>query len=158
MLDFLSIIQTKTSRKILNFFGDGLSKDTLLCVTTSYLNHPIKTAMAHRSAILRRFLKEKGEISKTNKENLYGENIKRIHSISQKQKYLNDNEINLLIASYLGGKSVYALAEQFGCHRTTVSNALKKHNVTVNKNIMLRKINVVDEVAMYKHIYSSTSF
>lgn len=118
-------------------------------MTTPYLNQSIKIALAHRFAILGRISRDVGETTKPIKENPYGENITMIRSIAQKQKYLNAEEINLLIAAYLGGESVYALAEQFDCHRTTVSNTLKKHHVTVTKNIILRKISMMDEVATH---------
>jgi len=138
-------------KKLLAFVGgsiDSNEKPLILkgfgvCLTTPYLNQSIKTALSHRPAILKRILSDDKETAKTSKENLYGENIKMIGSIAQKQKYLNVEEINLLIAAYLGGKSVYALAEQFGCHRTTVSNVLKKHDVTVTKKKTQRKINVM---------------
>ena len=63
--------------------------------------------------------------------------------IKQKQKRLDEDEINLLIEAYMGGWSTYTLAKQFGCHRTKVSDILKRHNITVSNKKGLRKLNTV---------------
>ena len=75
--------------------------------------------------------------------------------MKQEQKRLNDDEIKLLIVAYLDGKSTYALAAQFGCHRTTVSEILKRHDVTVTKQKSLRKLNLADVVDMYENMHTS---
>jgi DNA-directed RNA polymerase specialized sigma24 family protein len=64
------------------------------------------------------------------KTNEYGEIAASM--VKQEQKRLSEDEISLLISAYLSGMSTYALAEQFGCHRTTVSDVLKRHGVTVS--------------------------
>ena len=86
-------------------------------------------------------LRGKSSLSVARKINEYGEIV--ASRIQQEQKRLNDEEINLLIAAYLGGRSTYALAKQFGCHRTTISDILKRHNVTVTNKKGLKKLNTV---------------
>lgn len=51
--------------------------------------------------------------------------------ITQAQKHFTPEEIEVLAAEYLEGKSTRELAKQFGCHRETVSRVLKKHGVKV---------------------------
>jgi uncharacterized protein (DUF433 family) len=87
------------------------------------------------------------------KTNEYGEiEVKRM---MQEQKRLSDEEIQMLIVEYKNGKSTYALAKQFGCHRYTVSNALKKQGVNVTNRKAQRKLNIADVVAMYENMHTS---
>lgn len=73
----------------------------------------------------------------------------------QEQKRLSDEEIQRLIKEYQNGKSACALAKQFGCHRTTVSNVLKKCGVNVTNRKAERKLNISDVVAMYEENHTS---
>jgi DNA invertase Pin-like site-specific DNA recombinase len=50
-----------------------------------------------------------------------------VTSLRQRHTWLSDDDIAKLVAGYKSGLSVYQLAEQFGCHRTTVSRGLKDH-------------------------------
>ena len=68
------------------------------------------------------------------KVNEYDQTV--VSKASQEQKRLNEEEIALLISEYKYGKSPYVLAEQFGCHRTTVSGILKKHGIAITKSTM----------------------
>ena len=52
-----------------------------------------------------------------------------VRKLSQPQKRLDECEIAQLVAGYRAGSSVYALAEQFGCRRQTVSTWLKSQGV-----------------------------
>lgn len=54
-----------------------------------------------------------------------------VKSYKQYQKSLSDEELELCIRLYSEGVSVYALAEKFSCHRTTISRSLKKAGVEV---------------------------
>ncbi len=51
-------------------------------------------------------------------------------TIKQKQRRLRGAEIDKLVAGYLVGATVYELAEQFGVHRSTVSELLERRGVT----------------------------
>jgi len=42
---------------------------------------------------------------------------------------LSEQELDRLIAGYRGGRTVYELGREFGIHRVTVSNILKRHDV-----------------------------
>lgn len=56
-----------------------------------------------------------------------------VHSLRQKQRRLDKDEIERLIAAYKAGSTVYQLAERWGCHRTTVSQCLKSHGVRMRR-------------------------
>lgn len=47
----------------------------------------------------------------------------------QRQTRLDEEETSQLVARYCAGATVYELADQFGCHRTTVSDYLKAQGV-----------------------------
>ena len=54
-----------------------------------------------------------------------------ISEIRQQQKDLSDDEIRQIAQRYTEGASIYELAHDFGCHRGTISRALKKAGVIV---------------------------
>jgi DNA-binding CsgD family transcriptional regulator len=68
--------------------------------------------------------------------------VKRLH---QPQKILSDEEVSELIIGYKSGLTIYQLAKQFGCHRTTVSQHLKSRGVEMRNRPLTEK--QIDEVA-----------
>lgn len=91
--------------------------------------------------------------SVTRKVNEQGEDI--VCKIGQKQKRMNGNEILSLITAYNDGKTTYELAEQYGCHRQTISSMLKKHGINVTKCKAKEKLNPEDVVFMYENMHTS---
>jgi len=88
------------------------------------------------------------------KDNEFGDIV--TSRINKKQRCLQKHEIQVLITAYeKGGKSTYELAEQFGCHRATVSNILKRHNVVVSNCKGQNKLNAEDVTAMYENMYTT---
>lgn len=55
-----------------------------------------------------------------------------VKSITQQQKTLSDLEIRTICERYKNGASSYKLAKEFGCHRRTISDALKRNGVEVS--------------------------
>lgn len=49
--------------------------------------------------------------------------------IKQQQKHLSNEELELIAQKYLAGISTYDLAQEFGCHRYTISNNLKRMGI-----------------------------
>ena len=78
--------------------------------------------------------------------NEYGE--VEANRMIQQQKRLNAKQIARLVEGYNSGKTVYELAERFGCHRTTVSRQLKLQgvNVTISK---FDSLDADDATSMY---------
>lgn len=64
------------------------------------------------------------------RQNVYGET--EVRRIRQKQKNLSSIEIQAVCKRYQSGDSVYKLAEDFGCHRSTISAVLKRNGVEVS--------------------------
>ncbi|MBO4855525.1 helix-turn-helix domain-containing protein [Candidatus Saccharibacteria bacterium] len=57
---------------------------------------------------------------------------KVIRSITQHQKRLSKLEIRTICERYQNGASIYKLAADFGCHRRTISDTLKRNGVEVS--------------------------
>ena len=85
--------------------------------------------------------------------NEYGETV--ISKVSQKQRHLTEEEIVLLISEYKAGKSTYILAEQLGCHRTTVSDLLKKNGINVTHCKSQERLDIQDVIAMYENLHTA---
>jgi DNA-binding CsgD family transcriptional regulator len=58
---------------------------------------------------------------------------RRPHTVRQHQRRLSSSEIAELVIEYSSGATTYELASRFGCHRTTVSELLKSHDVTLRR-------------------------
>jgi DNA-binding CsgD family transcriptional regulator len=58
---------------------------------------------------------------------------RRPHTVRQHQRRLSSAEIAELVIEYSSGATTYELASRFGCHRTTVSELLKSHDVTLRR-------------------------
>ena len=57
---------------------------------------------------------------------------KVIRSITQHQKRLSKLEIQTICKRYQNGASIYKLAADFGCHRRTISDTLKRNGIEVS--------------------------
>ena len=64
------------------------------------------------------------------RQNVYGET--EVCRIRQKQKILSEIEIQTVCKRYQSGDSVYKLAKDFDCHRSTISAVLKRNGVEVS--------------------------
>ena len=53
-------------------------------------------------------------------------------SIKQQQKKLTELETRTICERYKNGASSYELAKEFGCHRRTICDALKRNGVEVS--------------------------
>ena len=62
--------------------------------------------------------------------------VKQLH---QHQKRLTEREIAEIIVKYNSGTSTYDLAKEYGCHRRTISDHLKKQGIKVTNQLMERK-------------------
>ena len=55
-----------------------------------------------------------------------------VKTITQQQKALSELEIRTICERYKNGASSYELAREFGCHRRTISDTLKRNGVEVS--------------------------
>lgn len=70
-----------------------------------------------------------------------------IRTIKQQQKHeFSKKEIEEIISAYQSGVSTYELAEQYNCHRSTISHQLKIHGIEVK----IEKIDIDKAIALYE--------
>lgn len=69
-----------------------------------------------------------------------------VKEITQQQKTLSQIEIQAVIQKYKAGASTYELADEFGCHRSTISAVLKRNGIVVTK----RKVDIATAIQMYE--------
>lgn len=69
--------------------------------------------------------------------------------IRQQQKHLSNKEISEIVVKYSSGISTYELAKEYGCHRRTISDNLKKRGIKVTNQLMERKGVVELVIQMY---------
>ncbi len=72
-----------------------------------------------------------------------------VKTIKQRQKHLSEQETRTIIEKYNAGVSTYDLAQEFGCHRYTISNALKRNGIVVNKHVEGRKYKPEEVIRLY---------
>ncbi|MDD5986521.1 MAG: helix-turn-helix domain-containing protein [Eubacteriales bacterium] len=63
----------------------------------------------------------------------------KVDAYTQDQKRLSDDEIWQIAEKYSTGASTYELAAEFGCHRSTISRALKKTGIEVSHKASKRE-------------------
>lgn len=70
-----------------------------------------------------------------------------IKTIKQQQKHeFSKKEIEEIISAYRSGVSTYELAEQYNCHRSTISHQLKMYGIEVK----IEKIDIDEAIALYE--------
>lgn len=79
-----------------------------------------------------------------------------VRQYRQRQKRLSSAETAMVIQGYQSGKTTYQLAEEFDCHRQTISDILKRHSIKVDKRKAQKKLDADEVVAMYMDGHSST--
>jgi len=100
----------------------------LVRVSTLNLNN-LKTALVHRSAILVNILTDERVVVNSCEENPFGEDVKMVRKITQKQKYLTPDEKDEIALKYRNGMSMTAIAGEYGGHYTTVRRILRQNRI-----------------------------
>ena len=72
-----------------------------------------------------------------------------VKRLIQQQKILNSEEISEMVIVYKSGLTVYQLAKQFGCHRTTVSQHLKAQGIKI-RNRPLSEVQIDEAIRLYE--------
>ena len=72
-----------------------------------------------------------------------------VKAYKQKQKRLSDAEIRQVVERYSAGANTYELADEFGCHRSTISRTLKKCGIKVTHNCADRNALVEKILELY---------
>lgn len=71
------------------------------------------------------------------------------------QRILSDAEIIEIAEAYLHGKTTYQLAEQYGCCRRAIVNALKKNSITATKAKAQEALDKDDVIKMYSEFHTT---
>ena len=83
-------------------------------------------------------------------EPIHSGNVNNIKTeIKQQQKHLSNEELELIAQKYLAGTSTYDLAQEFGCHRYTISNNLKRMGIDVSGHVEGRKYKTEEVIRLY---------
>ena len=81
------------------------------------------------------------------RQNVYGET--EVCRIRQTQKSLSELEVQAICKRYQSGDSVYKLAKDFECHRSTISAVLKRNGVEVSHKASTKPELVKKVIALY---------
>ena len=65
------------------------------------------------------------------------------------QRRITGEEADAVVAGYRAGKSVYELATEHSCHRTTISGILKRSGVTMRRT-PAREDQILEMVRLYE--------
>ncbi|MDO5590913.1 MAG: hypothetical protein Q4F98_07650 [Lachnospiraceae bacterium] len=91
---------------------------------------------------------------KDNSSTVHPDNANNIKTeIKQQQKYLSDEEISEIVIKYKCGKSTYELAEEYGCHRYTISKHLKEAGIEVTNRVARKESLVGLILQLYSEWY-----
>ena len=74
----------------------------------------------------------------------------KVNTYTQEQKRLSDDEIRQIAEKYSAEASTYELAAAFGCHRSTISRALKKSGIEVTHEASKREALTKRVIEMYE--------
>ena len=75
-----------------------------------------------------------------------------VKNITQQQKTLSELEIRTICEKYKNGASSYELAKEFGCHRRTISDTLKRNGIEVSHQATKKPELVKKIIELYAEI------
>lgn len=91
----------------------------------------VKAALACRASILERLDRGELPIDKPGNKYPYDADTKFANKITQKQKILTESQRTEAVKMYCKGMSMAAIADNFGCHYTTIRRILRQRNVPI---------------------------
>ena len=72
-------------------------------------------------------------IESNDKPSLFGDTVKMISSRTLKPTLLTPAEKDEVVSKYESGMTMTAIADIYGCHRTTVGDILRKKGVAIRE-------------------------
>jgi hypothetical protein len=110
-------------------FKDG----NMVRISTLDLNN-VKTALSHRAAILKDSLRDgEAPVNAGTDESPFGEGVKMVRKITQKQRPLTPAEKDEVVTKYKVGMTMVAIADDYGCNYTTVGRLLRRRGVAIRE-------------------------
>ncbi len=76
-------------------------------------------------------LLKEGHLERQTPEVITSSDYRLIGSIRQRQRRLTEAQVSEMAAKYEAGATVYELAAEFGCHRASVAERLKKAGIVM---------------------------
>lgn len=93
----------------------------------------VKSALAHRSAILKSNIQNAEGVVKNGKASPFSEDVRMISQRKLKMTLLTPTEKDELVPKYESGMSMMAIARMYGCHYTTVGRILRQKGVSIRE-------------------------
>lgn len=101
-------------------------------ISAPYLNNSLEKAVAYRAKILKKSLKNSAASNKSHKdEQPFSEDVKMVQKHKFKCRLLTPTEQDEVEVKYESGMTMSAIADEYGCHYTTVSRLLKARGVEI---------------------------
>lgn len=91
----------------------------------------IKTALVCRSVALADSVEGKSFVDNPSKISPFGEDTKKINQRTLKPVLLSPVEQTEVVAKYESGMSMTAIADQYGCHYTTIGRILRRRGTVL---------------------------
>jgi IS30 family transposase len=123
----------------------------VVALTVADTNNYRRIAQYKNSTKQRRLQGGEQEICQKRVYPQYDNQSKIVHERRKKVKWLTAEEIKQIAIDYQKGATVYELADQYGCHRDTISENLKKHGV----NVTVKKFTSQDGIQELVKLYES---
>lgn len=90
--------------------------------------------MTYRAKLLKKSLKNSAAGSKSHKEEQpFGEEVKMVRRHKFKCRLLTPAEQDEVVAKYEGGMTMAAIADEYGCHYTTVGRLLRAREIEIRQ-------------------------
>jgi hypothetical protein len=90
-----------------------------------------KVALAHKKIILENSIGDTLKPVNPSKTHSFDKDTKMVCRINRKQTYLTNNEKDELVVKYQSGMTMMALANEYGCHYTTIGRVLRNRMITI---------------------------
>ena len=91
----------------------------------------VKTALKHRSAILKNAISDENITVNASKACPFGEDVTMVRKITRKYTIFTASEKDEIVKKYENGMSMTAIAKFYGCFHTTVGNVLRGKGVAI---------------------------
>lgn len=105
----------------------------LLRISAPYLNNSLEKAVACRSKILKKSLKDDDAGKSQKDEHPFGEDVKMVRQHKLKCRLLTPTEQDEVVTKYKSGMTMTAIADEYGCHYTTVGRLLRARGVEIRQ-------------------------
>ena len=90
-----------------------------------------KVALTHKRNILKNSIGDTQKPVNPSESHSFGEDIKMVRRNTRKQTYLTNKEKDAVVIKYQEGLTMMTLANEYGCHYTTIGRVLRNKGVEI---------------------------